>query len=106
MFVQKLEDQLSELQPDFESMMDEANDVLKGLDGDDAKKEPILKLSRKISTLHADLAHRRQSLKDADFKFSQMKNHISNVELWLDRTEKLLQKEKNAEKLKVLNLCN
>ncbi|XP_057306952.1 utrophin-like isoform X3 [Hydractinia symbiolongicarpus] len=100
MNVEKLEDQLSELQPDFESMMDEANDVLKGLDGDDAKKEPILKLSRKISTLHADLAHRRQSLKDADFKFSQMKNHISKVELWLDRTEKLLQKEKNAEKLK------
>ena len=81
--------------------MEEACDLLKDLDNDDGKKEPILKLTRKISGVHADLAIRKQSLKEADYKFIQLKNDLATVQIWLDQTEKILQREKDPHRLKV-----
>lgn len=81
--------------------MVDANQLLKELEGQDSKKAPILDVSRKLSGVHADLAIRRQSLKDADYKYYQMKNDLANIQTWLEETEKVLRNEEDQNKLKV-----
>lgn len=81
--------------------MEDASELLKELDGQDDKKAPILDVSRKMSGVHADLAIRRQSLKDADYKYYTMKNDLANIQTWLEETEKVLRSEKDQNKLQV-----
>ena len=68
---------------------------------DDINRESIIRLSRKFSSIHADLELRRYSLKDADYKFTHMKNYLTDCQMWLAGAEKLLESEKKLENLKV-----
>lgn len=97
-----MEEKLSQLQPDFENLMEEANQLLKDLksDKDDEKKAPILNASRKMSGVHVDLAIRRQSLRDADYKYYQMKDDLDRIQIWLADAEKAL-RNNDEDKLKV-----
>ena len=81
--------------------MEEATDLLRDFHDDDEKKEPLLKLTRKLSGVHADVGIHKESLKEADYKYSHLKNDLSTVQVWLDQTEKILQREKDPHRLKV-----
>jgi len=96
----RLEDQLSSLQPDFESLMGGASDLIKDTD----RKGPILELSRRMSGAHANLAIRKKNLKDADSKFNKMKNDLTNIQVWLQETEKALRSGDDPTKMKVIRI--
>ena len=101
LYFQKLEDQLNSLQPDFESLMADAKELIKQL-GNIEKKGPILDLSRRMSGAHASLAIRKKSLRNADSKYFKMKNDLTNVQVWLEETEKALRSgDHDPNKMKV-----
>ena len=69
---------------------------------DTERKGPILDLSRRMSGAHADLSIRKKSLKDADSKFNKMKNDLTNIQVWLQETEKALRSGDDPTKMKVI----
>lgn len=87
--LQKLEDQLNSLQPDFELLMNGARDLIKQL-GNLDKKGPVLDLSRRMSGAHTGLAMRKKSLRHADVNYFKMKSDLTSIQAWLEETEKAM----------------
>lgn len=98
-FLQKLEDQLNSLQPDFEHLMNDAKDLIKQL-GNLEKKGPVLDLSRRMSGAHANLAVRKKSLRHANVNYFKMKSDLASIQVWLEETEKAL-RSSDEHKIKV-----
>nr|XP_012563309.1 unnamed protein product [Hydra vulgaris] len=97
--VEKLDGQLFDLQPDFEILLEEANNKV----GELENNKSILKLTRKLSKIHVKLEMRRQSLRESDYKLNCINRDVEILQQWLVQTDQLL-RDPQSDKLKGLEL--
>ncbi|XP_065653209.1 utrophin-like isoform X2 [Hydra vulgaris] len=97
--VEKLDGQLFDLQPDFEILLEEANNKVGELENNTS----ILKLTRKLSKIHVKLEMRRQSLRESDYKLNCINRDVEILQQWLVQTDQLL-RDPQSDKLKGLEL--